>query len=133
MGGLEGTGVNKVEGGSVKEKGVENPTGELRSDARQSGQLEVSNLVITLPEAQAPAFLAWRQSSVNGLNQKKNGQLDYLTPDQREALFTISFRRLGVFKITPESVNSRSENIGSVKVEMNYENMQFGYGPVALA
>ena len=88
-------------------------------------------LVITLPESHSKEFFDWHKSFVidgqNGDNLEKGGTLEYLSSDLKTVLFTINFEHLGIFKISPDSVESGSENIRRVKVEMYCENMKFNY------
>jgi phage tail-like protein len=117
--------VNKIEALVVKQKVVENPVGELRD-------YEVPNLVITFPESVAQPFYEWHEDFVikgnNGDDKEKGGTLDYLTPDLKEVLFSLTFSHLGIYKLTPEKVESGSESIRRVKAEMYCEEMSFNYG-----
>jgi hypothetical protein len=128
--------VNKIEAITVKQKNVANPVGELRDYEQEPAHLEIPNLVITMPESHASEFFKWHESFVikgeNGDNKEKGGTLEYLTSDLKTVLFTINFEHLGIFKISPDSVESGSENIRRVKVEMYCENMKFNYASSAV-
>ena len=63
----------------------------------------------------------------NGDDKEKGGTLEYLTPNLQEVLFTLTFQHLGIFKLTPEKVESGSENIRRLKAEMYCEDIQFDY------
>jgi phage tail-like protein len=134
---LDCTRVNKIEAITVKQKVVENPVGEMRAYQKEPASVEAPNLVITLAEASAMGFSNWQKESVmSGKNSKANaktGQLDYLTEDLREPLFTLHFQNLGIFKLTPEKVEAGSENIRRVKAEMYCESIQFVYSASAWA
>jgi phage tail-like protein len=123
--------VNKIEAITVKQKVVENPVGELRDYEKEPAHLEVPNLVITFPESHAKPFYDWHDDFVikgnNGDDKEKSGTLEYLTPNLQEVLFTLTFKHLGIFKLTPEKVEAGNENIRRVKAEMYCENMQFKY------
>jgi hypothetical protein len=129
--GTDCTRVNKIEALTIKQKNVANPVGELRDYEQEPANLEIPNLVITLPESHAKEFFDWHKSFVidgqNGDNLEKGGTLEYLSSDLKTTLFTINFEHLGVFKISPDAVESGSENIRRVKVEMYCENMKFNY------
>ncbi|HWX56073.1 MAG TPA: phage tail protein [Verrucomicrobiae bacterium] len=129
--GLDCTRVNRIEAITVKQKVVDNPVGELRSPQRPSGQMAVSSLVVTLPESHAAAFIKWHEAVAikgnNGPNQRKNGQLDYLTPDLRESLFALRFKGLSIHKLNSERVGAHNENIRGVRAEMSFEGLQFSY------
>lgn len=123
--------VNKIEAIVVKQKVIENPVGELRDYEAEPAVVEVPNLVITFPESHSKPFYDWHESFVikgnNGDDQEKGGTLEFLTPNLQEVLFTIQFQHLGIFKLTPEKVESGSENIRRLKAEMYCEDMKFTY------
>lgn len=64
----------------------------------------------------------------NGKDQEKNGTLEYLTPDLKEALFELAFHGLGIFRLTPEKLEAGGENIRRVKAEMYCQSIDFKYG-----
>lgn len=135
--GLDCTRVNKIEALTLKQKVVENPVGEIRSYQKGPANREISNLVITLPESDVAGWEAWHKSFVisgkAGQGNARNGQLEYLTPDLRETLFTLTFHNLGLFKLTPEKVEAGSENIRRVKAEMYCEDIKFEHKSSAWA
>lgn len=134
--GLDCTRVNKIEAITIKQKVVENPVGEMRTAQKEPAKLEIPNLVISMPEQNAAALAAWhKESVVNGraANNRKDGQLEYLMPDGRESLFTLTFHNLGIFKLTPDKMEAGSENIRRVKAEMYCEEIRFSYGDSAWA
>jgi len=61
---------------------------------------------------------------------EKTATLEYLTPDLKETLLTLTFYNLGIFKLTPDKVESGSENIRRVKVEMYCEKIMLDYKAV---
>ena len=134
--GLDCTRVNKIEAITIKQKVVENPTGELRTYEKEPAHLEIPNLVVTLAESHAKEFYDWHDSFVikgeNGDDKEKKGSLTYLTPDLKTELFTISFDHLGIFKLTPEKVEAGSENVRRVKAEMYCEQITFKEGSGAV-
>ncbi len=95
-----------------------------------------------MPESNAKEFFDWHDKFVikgeNGDNSEKGGALEYLSSDLKTTLFTINFEHLGIFKISPDALESGSENIRRVKVEMYCENIELqlrverGVGVVAL-
>jgi len=125
------TRVNKIEAITVKQKVVENPVGELRDYEKEPAVLEIPNLVITFPESHSKPMYDWHEDFVikgnNGDDKEKGGTLEFLTPNLQEVLFTITFQHLGIFKLTPEKVESGSENIRRLKAEMYCEDMKFDY------
>lgn len=123
--------VNKIEALTIKQKNVENAVGEMRDYEKEPAHLEVPNLVITFPESHAKPFYDWHESFVikgnNGDDQERNASLEYLTPNLQEVLFTVTFKHLGIFKLTPDKVESGSENLRRLKAEMYCEEMSFDF------
>ncbi len=134
--------VNKIEAITIKQKVVENPGGDPRQV--EPAVLEFPNLIITLTEAEGRRvfpetnnFYGWHEDFVilgnNGRDQEKGGTLEYLAPDGRTELFTLTFFNLGIFKITPERAEAGGESIKRIKVEMYCEDIRFRYGRAAWA
>ncbi|MEO6952186.1 MAG: phage tail protein [Polyangia bacterium] len=134
--GTDCTRVNKVEALTIKQKNVANPVGEMRDYEQEPANLEIPNLVVTMPESHSKEFFDWHSRFViNGENSdsmEKGGTLEYLSSDLKTTLFTINFEHLGIFKISPDSVESGSDNIRRVKIEMYCENMSFAYSSSAV-
>ena len=124
--------VNKIEAITLKQKVIEDACGELRDYPKEPANLEIPNLVITMAEATSEKFYEWHKSFVidgkNDQGSEKGGTLEYLTPDLKTVLFTLTFSNLGIFKFTPEKRDAGSENISRVKAEMYCENIEFKYG-----
>lgn len=123
--------VNKIEALVVKQKVIEHAVGEQRDYQKEPAHVEIPNLVITFPESHADDFYKWHESFVikgeNGNDKEKSGSLEYLTPDLKETLFTLTMKQIGVFKLTPEKTESASENIRRLKAEMYVEEMDFDF------
>ncbi len=124
--------VNKIEAITVKQKVVEHAVGEMRDYEKEPAHLEIPNLVVTLAESHCKEFYDWHKEFVidgkNDDGKERGGSLEYLTPDLTTVLFTINFKHLGIFKLTPEKVEAGSENIRRVKAEMYCEDLDFKYG-----
>jgi len=120
--------VNKIEALTIKQKVVDNPVGELRDYQKEPAHIEFPNLVITLSEAYADQLFAWHEDFVikgrNSNDKEKTGMLQYLSSDLKP-LFTLEFKGLGIFKLTPEKAEAHSENIKRVKAEMYCEQITF--------
>ena len=123
------TRVNKIEPLLVKQAIQNISTGAERKVTSQTGPLEFSNLVITLRETDAGPFYAWYDDFAikgnNGDDKERQGVLEFLAPDLKEVLFTVTLHHLGVFNFAPEKMEAGSDNIRRVKVEMYCEAMQF--------
>jgi phage tail-like protein len=128
--------VNKVEALTIKQKVVEDPCGERRDYDKVPASIEYPNLVITCAESHADQLYAWHEDFVikgnNGQDKEKGGTLEYLSADLKTVLFTLTVSGLGIFKLTPEKVESGSENIRRVKGEMYCEQITFKEGSGAV-
>jgi phage tail-like protein len=129
--GLDTSRVNKIEALVIKQKVIDNAVGEQRDVPTAVAYLEVPDLVITFPESQAADFWKWHEDFViNGNNDQdheKTGSLTYLAPNLKDALFTLNFFGLGIFKCEPEKTASGSESLRRVKAEMYCEEIKFDY------
>lgn len=107
-----------------------NQVGALTLQQKGRGGGSVSNLVVTLPEADAATWQAWQrseQSARAAAGGGKSGQLDYLSPNLREVLFSLTFHNLGLIKLTPTKTQGR-ENVRRVRAEMSFHGINFNYG-----
>jgi hypothetical protein len=129
---LDCTRVNKIEALTMKQQVVAHSAGASRDYQTEPSHLEISNLAVTLLEANAEAFYNWHESFVikgnNGPDEERSGTLEFLAPDLKEVLFTLELKNLGIFRLTPEKVEAGSENIRRVKAEMYCQEVAFGYG-----
>jgi hypothetical protein len=89
---------------------------------------DTPSLGIHLPPAHADGFYKWYENAVlRGQGTPKSGSLEYLAGDLSQALFTLTFAQLGIFKLTPDKMEAGSESIRRVKVEMYCERVHFGF------
>jgi phage tail-like protein len=123
--------VNKIEALTIKWKIVDLAGGETRDYEQEATSVEIPNLVITVDESHARSLYDWQDDFVikgnNGQEKERGGTLEYLTPNLKEALFTLKFGHLGIFKLTPDKMEAGSENIRRVKAEMYVEEMRFSF------
>lgn len=125
------TRVNRIDALVIKQKNMEHSVGELREAEREPAYLEIPNLVITFPESHAEDFYKWHEDFVikgnNGDDKEKNGTLEYLNPSLDKVLFVLSFKHLGIFRLTAEKAESGVESLRRVKAEMYCEEIIFDY------
>jgi phage tail-like protein len=135
--GLDCSRVNKIEAITVKLAPAGNQVGVERAISGVPPQLQVSNLLVTLAETHAAAFYKWHQDMMIKIKDQstneRRGTLAYLTANLQEAIFTLTFRGLGILKLTPEKVEAGSENIRRVKAEMYCRDIGFVHAPTAWA
>lgn len=128
--------VNKIEALTIKQKVAENAVGEQRDYEQEPTSVEIPNLVITLPESHAKPFYDWHEDFVikgnNSADKEKTGTLEYLSPNRKTVLFTVYFKGLGIYKVSPDKSEASAEDIRRVKAEMYCEDIRFSYNPGAL-
>jgi len=127
--------VNKIEALTIKQKVTENAIGEQRDYQKEPTSVDVPNLVITLAESHADEFYRWHEDFVikgnNGEDREKGGNLEYLDSSLTQILFTLTFKNLGVYKVSPDKVEASAEPIRRLKVEMYCEDIAFDYNSAA--
>ena len=127
--GLDTSRVNKIEALTIKQKVTENAVGEMRDYEQEATSVEVPNLVITLAESHARPFYDWHEDFVikgnNDESKEKGGTLQWLEPNGRTPLGSLTISNIGIFKITADKVESGSEGIRRVKAEMYCEDIRF--------
>jgi hypothetical protein len=91
--GLDGRTVSRIEALTVK-----------RTLARKPTILDIGNLAFVVDETGADALIAWHENMVikGNSEQKKNGTLRYVSGNSQDALFTLTFGNLGIFKLSRE-------------------------------
>ena len=125
--------VNKIDSFGVKQKVVRRPpNGQLHDYQKEPSGIETPNLVITFPESSSKEFSDWHKDFViqghNGQDKEKEGTLEYLAPDLKEVLFTVTFHGLRIFKIAPDNIASGGEVNRRIKCEMFCRSINFRKG-----
>jgi T4-like virus tail tube protein gp19 len=97
---------------------------------------EVSNISISMAESSASGFYAWFDDFVikglNGRDKLKNGNVQLLSADLHDALFTFELRNVGIFRVAPERSADSTETISRVRVDMYFEQMGFAFANAAV-
>jgi hypothetical protein len=124
------TRINKIDALTIKTKVAENPIGELRDYEKEPTSLELPNLVMTLPEADAAPFYQWFDDFVvkgnMGDDKERAGFLELLSPDFKTVLLRVNFSHLGIFSFSPIKREANADGIARVKVEMYCEQITLG-------
>jgi len=126
--------VNKVEALTIKQKVTEHAVGARRIYERIPTSVEIPNLVITFSEQQAEDWYQWHKTFVidghcGQKDEKDHAILEYLAPDTVTVLFTLTFKQLGIFKLSPDKVEAGGEGIRRLKAEMYCEDIRFNFSP----
>ena len=94
--------------------------------------MQVSDLVVTVPEASAGELYRWaKESASNGSFRGGNGTLQYLTPNLTDVLLTLTFRKLAIVRLTPLAASPKA-TLRWVRAEMSCQDLAFDYGPTAV-
>ncbi len=116
--------VSKIDSFVVKQTVVKRPSGGGQHDyQKEPAALETPNLVITFPESSSKEFNDWHKDFViqghNGQDKEKEGTLEYLGPDLKEVLLTVTFHGLRMLKVAPDNIVSRDQANRRIKCEMS--------------
>ena len=101
--GVDCKNVRRIEALTIKQNVVDSSIGERRDFLQEESQLELGDLIVTVPESKAADFVAWHDDFVikgnNGSSAEKSGKLELLAPDLKSVLLTLDFGGLGIFKL----------------------------------
>jgi len=120
--------VSKVDSFTVKQNIIEYHAGNMRAPIKVPSQIEFPQLSFYVPEADASKFQTHITKRVVGgeLPGRMNGTI--LTYDnQKRPLFTLSFYGADIIAVTPDKLDSSSEEIKQCKVDLYTERMEFEY------
>lgn len=92
-----------------------------------------SNLVATFSEADTATWVEWENSQRKrgaGQGGGKSGRLDYLGPDMREVLFSLTFQNLQLTQLATKGSSPRA-SVHNAKATMSFQGMIFSYSNAA--
>jgi hypothetical protein len=96
------------------------------------GQVEYSNLVITMPASRAGSLREWGKSFlVDAKRDKRSGRLEFLS-DTAKVLFTVKLPGLSIFRLEPSPVSASSNEVPFVTASMFFNQMSFTYSSAAV-
>lgn len=125
--GLSTNRIQKIDAITIKNELVTDSVGETRDYQNEPGKLSVSNLVVTVSEEDAQSFIDWNDDFVvkgnNDEAKEKTGTLEFLSTNNQDVMFKLTFEHLGIFKL------SREKGTNSLKAEMYIEKISFDYPP----
>jgi hypothetical protein len=126
---------NKIGAIGVRIVPAANKSASLSPTSDVPLRMQPSNLAVTIPEMYSGEFHNWYQDFVirgnNSTANRKVGTLEYLTPDLRESLFTLTFRGLGISELTPEILARGDEAVRQVRAAMYCEDIGFAFSTAA--
>ena len=109
------------------------PGADVRTTSIQPTALDVSNLVVTIPDSQIGAIYKWHEDFVvrggsNDPRKELQGILEYLAPNRSSALVTLNLINLGIIKVAPD-LQATQTGIRRSKVEMYCESIRVDVKP----
>jgi hypothetical protein len=126
--GLDCTGVNSIDAMTVTRPVLD--AGKVSGDELPKvGSIDVANLVFTIAESRAAALIAWHEEFVikGKVGAEKNGTLQFLEPNLKDVLFTLSFHNLGIFKLARVDAGTGAGAVRRLRAEMYCEELSFQY------
>jgi hypothetical protein len=125
--GLDTVRTSKIEALEVKVETVAQASGEVRDYKLQPATIQVPNLVITVADTSIGPYYAWLDDFLvaghSTQDKEKTGTLEYMTPDLKNPLVTLTLYNLGILKVAPETAAAGApvEAIRRSRVEMYCE------------
>ena len=122
------TRISKVDAIVIKQSVADDPA----TGAQLPGPLDVPDLAITFPEADAAGFLKWHEEILATNNAdspdaaEKAGWIKYYPPNFSDPFFTLSFSNLGLSKVTPPA-SASGDNLRHLKAGLYSETIKFEY------
>jgi hypothetical protein len=134
--GIDTRRVSSIDSFTIKQGFAENQTGGGRGFQLEPTSLEIPNLAVYMPPDATQGWIDWFQDFVikgnSGDDKERGGSLIFFDTGGAEVA-RIGLSHLGVFKVTPEKVESGGEAIRRVKAEMYCEDMSFKFGDATWA
>ena len=129
---LDCTRVTQIDELTITRRTTSDAVGEMRDYEKEPGSLQIPDLAITFAESGSDGFRQWHENFVingnSGQTNEKNGTLDYLSPNMKDVLFTLTFQHLGIFRLTPDKQVAGAEQVRRLRAEMYCEEMGVQYG-----
>lgn len=129
--GLDCTRVNKVDSFTVKQTAVTDDIGDARDYMKEPGKLEFPNIKVSLAEVTSEKWWAWHEDFVirgnNGPTNEKTATLTMLSPNREDELCVLTFKNMGIFKLSADKAEANADQIKRVTAELYCEEMTFEY------
>jgi hypothetical protein len=124
--------VMRVQGLSITQPVVAGGVGEERIPQRQSGTLQISNVLVTLPLAFGKPWLEWVDDFLVKGNSddasERTATLQFLDPTMKDALFTVTLSHVGPVRARRQVASSGIDAISLLELELYCESVAFTPG-----
>jgi hypothetical protein len=122
--------VSKIDSFTIKQNVTEYHGGGFRAPIKLSSQLEFPNLTFYVPEIDAQPFLDHyaRRGVAGEVPGRLTGAIEtFDSSPEKKPLFELTFTGADIVSVTPDKLDSGSEDIKQVKIELYTEKMAFKY------
>lgn len=130
--GVDCSKVNKIEAITVKQKVTQLYFGAMRHPELEPTGIEFPNITLTLAAAFADDFIKWHDEFVvkgaKDPEQEKQGYIEFLDPQGKDALFTINLNNVGIHNLQIDKSEANAEDIKRIKVELYVDSMDLEFG-----
>ncbi|HSN27521.1 MAG TPA: phage tail protein [Kofleriaceae bacterium] len=117
----------KIDSFTIKQNVLEyHSGGSVMPTKVYSSQVEYPNLVFYIPEANAAAFHTHvMEKTMKGALPTSRGGTLHIQDNSKKDIFSIKFSDVEILGVTPDRMESTSEEIKQVKIECSVEHMEF--------
>jgi|SRR5580704_7599883 phage tail-like protein len=125
--------VSKIDAFTIKQNIIEHHVGGSRIPFKSISRVDVPNITIYVPEADAEPFYkrATEAARKGQPTANLNGMIELLD-NGGVTLAELAFRNSDIVGVTPDRSDATTEEIKQVKVEIYSEMMGFSYGQVGI-
>jgi hypothetical protein len=123
--GLDCKKVAKIDAFAIRQMVRRDEVGVRRRPARETAQLEIPNLRITLAAAGGETWRTWFDDFVlKGSGAEREGLITFLAPDRKTPLGTVVLHNLGIFRLEPVPQTAGSEGVARLRADLYCERME---------
>jgi T4-like virus tail tube protein gp19 len=138
IGGLDCTKVSQIAPLIFRHKVVTQAIGEQRDPSKTQATFGLSDLSFSQAISHSKTLEQWHQSFLiegnNAEQNEKSGTLEFLTPDVKSTLLTITLSGLGIYRIAPSTYEAKQEaTTTTLSAQLYVEQAQLRFNTVAQA
>jgi hypothetical protein len=130
IGGLSCGRVERVEALTLQTAVTTNDVGMRREHVLEPGKIELPDLVVTVPEADADSWRKWHKEFVidgkRGNQYEKKATLELLNPRGR-VLATLTFNGVGIYRLAPTPRDTAAQQVAAVTASMYCQDLVFDF------
>jgi|GEM_PF-1844307 len=118
---------SKIESLTITQRISQNAIGNAKGYNMEPTFIEVSHLMVTVPDDYADSFRQWMDNIVINGNSgdERAGGIDVMDANGQDILFSLTFSNLGLFKLSPDQTEAAKSGIRRIKADMYCEEVDF--------